>query len=455
MAKITEKIDLYKAIFNNANDAIFIHGLEGSFIDVNETACKRLGYSKEELLKLSPKDIDSAEFAEQVDEKIHALYSNGKMVFETIHITKDGKRIPTELSSRIINYRGKKVIMSIARDITRRKKIETDLLKRHHALENSLIAIVIADLEGYITYVNPSFLDMWGYSSKDEVIGRNSIDFWSGNDPINIIRNVRKKGKWQGKLNAKRKDGTDFNVQISASMVLDKDGNRKSMLAWFLDFTEKERMLNDLIQAERRYKLLFETMTQGVVYHDSEGKIILANPAAEKILGKRLGEIINKSSHSPIWKTIHEDASKFRGNKHPAIVSLRTGEPVYNTKMGIYNTQKEEYRWINVNAIPLFHKGLDKPHQVYSIFEDITAQKKAQEELRKNRERLEGILNALTEMVFMINNKHKILWANKIVKLLFGSDTIGKICYKTFYQLDKPYAMYHRANFKGWKSPRN
>ncbi|WP_143743567.1 response regulator [Methanohalophilus halophilus] len=128
----------FHTIFDNAADAIFIHDLEGNFLEINEIACKRLGYTRGELLNLTPMDIDSQANAKDVPEMIEQILKNGSLIFETVHLTKNGKKIPTEISSKVIDYREEKVILSIARDISRRKEAEEQIGKLQHRLHNAM-----------------------------------------------------------------------------------------------------------------------------------------------------------------------------------------------------------------------------------------------------------------------------------------------------------------------------
>lgn len=138
-----------------------------------------------------------------------------------------------------------------------------------------------------------------------------------------------------------------------------------------------------------RYRVLFDTMAHGVVYQDSEGKIISANPAAERILGITLDQMLGRKSMDPRWRAIRPDGSPFPGKDHPAMVSLRTGLPVRDIVMGVFNPGLEEIRWINISAIPLFRPGEDRPFQVYSTFRDITTQVLSEVENRQHLRELE------------------------------------------------------------------
>jgi PAS domain S-box-containing protein len=144
-----------------------------------------------------------------------------------------------------------------------------------------------------------------------------------------------------------------------------------------------------LTRSEQRYRLLFETMSQGVVYQDADGTIIAMNTAAEKILGKTVSEFVGSSSVKEERLTLREDGTVFPGLDHPSMVALRTGREVRDSVMGVYNPREKRYCWIKINAIPLFREQEQKPYQVYTVFEDISERKRAEEALRLAAETFE------------------------------------------------------------------
>lgn len=122
----------YRRLLENGKDAIFIHpvkedGYPCPFTVVNDMACERLGYSREELLKLSPLDIDAPEYSTNLSGVIKTLMSEKQCIFETAHMTRDGRRIPVEVNSQLFMHKGAPTVLSIARDITRRKLAEEAL----------------------------------------------------------------------------------------------------------------------------------------------------------------------------------------------------------------------------------------------------------------------------------------------------------------------------------------
>jgi two-component system CheB/CheR fusion protein len=156
---------------------------------------------------------------------------------------------------------------------------------------------------------------------------------------------------------------------------------RSRLAVSFEDITERKRMEVELRASEDKYRKLFETMAQGVVYQDAKGKIISANPSAERILGLSLDQMVGRTSMDPGWQATREDGTPLSGEDHPSMVALKGGEPVLGFVMGVHNPQFNGVRWILVNATPEFKDGETTPFQVFTTFEDITARKRVQETL--------------------------------------------------------------------------
>ncbi len=122
--KIQESEYKFRTIFNNVNDAIVMHDMDDNILEVNEVACKILGYSLGELLQMSLRDLDALESIVLSPAFIKEQQSCGHALFESVCCCRDGSTIPIEVSNCIIRYDGKPVVLSVIRDITERKKSE-------------------------------------------------------------------------------------------------------------------------------------------------------------------------------------------------------------------------------------------------------------------------------------------------------------------------------------------
>ena len=108
-------------------------------------------------------------------------------------------------------------------DITKRKQAEEELWVKDSAIASSINAIALADLEGNLTYVNLSFLKLWGYDDNKEVLGKPITGFWQLKEKAaEVVEALREGESWKGDLVARGKDGSLFDDQLSANIGTDK-----------------------------------------------------------------------------------------------------------------------------------------------------------------------------------------------------------------------------------------
>ncbi|MGY5875900.1 MAG: PAS domain-containing sensor histidine kinase [Candidatus Thorarchaeota archaeon] len=283
--------------------------------------------------------------------------------------------------------------------------------------------------KGTIIDVNDTALSALGYAREDLVGG--NLEKIYASDSILRMKSLFKSWKKTGSIKEEEmkivtKTGEVRTVLLSASAITDKNGNLLYSLSVQQDITERTRITERLRDSEERYRTLFETMIQGVVYQDASGAIISANPAAQEILGMTLDQMMGRESVDPRWRSIREDGSDFPGDVHPAMISLRTGEPVDNVVMGVFNHTMERYTWINVCAVPLFKPNEEKPFQVYTTFEDITERRALDIRLR---EKGTAIASSVAGIVFA-NLEGIITFVNPAFLKLWGyknqSEVLGR-----------------------------
>jgi len=201
-------------------------------------------------------------------------------------------------------------------------------------------------------------------------------------------------------------------------------------------------------KSEEKYRNLFDTMAQGVVYQTVDGKIISANAAAERILGLTIDQMQGRTSVDPRWKAIKEDGSDYPGNEHPAMISLKKGQPVLNTEMGIYHPKQCKYFWISIDAIPQFRPGEETPYQVYTMFNDITERKEVESALKEAEKKYRSIFQDVPVGIYRTTPDGQIIDANPALVSMLGFSSLQELQERNLEQIDQSENDYRRQEFK-------
>jgi PAS domain S-box-containing protein len=133
--KLRESENRFRMLFNSGTDAILVHELEnsqpGNFLEANDIACQRLGYTREEMFRMTPGNIEASDGDIDINSIRDSLLTHKHVLYEILHVTKAGKKIPVEINSHLIDLDGKPAVLSISRDITERKHLEAQLRQAH------------------------------------------------------------------------------------------------------------------------------------------------------------------------------------------------------------------------------------------------------------------------------------------------------------------------------------
>lgn len=154
-----------------------------------------------------------------------------------------------------------------------------------------------------------------------------------------------------------------------------------------------------VLQQEVSFDVLFNTMPEGVIYEDALGLPFLMNPAAEKLLGLTLKQIRGEAPIDPEFHLIYPDGTLVPIDKHATLTALRTGKPVLNEKIGVYDVIQKKYRWLSFNATPEFGFHHNHPFQVFATFLDITHQVEAEQKLKSQSELLELLVQTSSSYI--------------------------------------------------------
>jgi len=297
-----------QSVIDNANVWLDVLDRDANVLIWNKAAEKISGYSREEVVgsgKIWSWLYPDAAYREEITAKAAAIIEQGEDMedFRTTIRRKDGQsRIISWNSQNLLDDKGSPVgSIALGRDITEYMQTEEALRTKDNAIASSISAIAIADLEGILTYVNSSFVKMWGYDDDKELLGRDVVEFWRTEEEAQeVLESVREEGRWLGEMVAKRKDGSPFDAQLIANLATDETGRPVCMMASFIDITERKRVQEALRNSEEEKAAILNSITTNIAFVNRDLEILWANKAAADSAGKSPEEMVGCKCYA-LW----------------------------------------------------------------------------------------------------------------------------------------------------------
>jgi PAS domain S-box-containing protein len=386
-------------------DAVIITDEKFKICYWNPAAEEIYGWKSSEVIGKTAKEVLRTKFiGNEKPDTSKMLNEKGSYENEFLQFTK--KNFPLYISSKIVTITDESGVInghiSINRDMTSTKNIEKKLKRSYNILnsivENTTDAIYLKNLSGNYIMANTAASKIMGKPVAD-IIGKNDWDLYQKRDADiitredkEIIENVETL-TYEESLYSKR-EGEIRNYITTKGPYMGFDDSILGIFGIGRDITHLKLAEEKIIKSEQRYRRLFETMIQGVIYQDSLGRITAMNPSAEKILGYNLAEIQGKTLLEIVSEPIHEDGSEFLAEEFPSHLALKSGMEIEDVIFGLKTPIG--HKWLSVHAVPLFQDG-DKPFQVYTTFYDVTDKIIGKNKLKISEKRYRSLFNKITE----------------------------------------------------------
>ena len=301
---LKESEQRFRTFFEQGLIGMAITSLEKGWIEVNDILCRMLGYSREEILRMTwtelthPEDIepDLVQFRRMLAGEIKSYTIEKRFIHKTGRIVHTAISVNAQLKA---NSREVENVLAILHDITERKKAEAELTKLSTAIQQSPSVIAITDLQGNIEYVNPKFTELTGYT-LEETKGKNPNILKSGelSDEmyIEFWKTISLGNEWRGEFHNRKKNGELFWEAASVSPIFDKQGKITNYLKVAEDITQRKLAVVELMQSEKRFKRLFDDLGDAVfvtkIGGKNRGRILEVNSAAVKQTGYTKDELL-------------------------------------------------------------------------------------------------------------------------------------------------------------------
>ncbi|MCB0262956.1 MAG: PAS domain S-box protein [Calditrichia bacterium] len=279
----------FRLLFNSGNDAVFVfypdeNGMPGKFIEVNDIACRMLGFTREALMRLSlPQLIQQ----NNPDELLARIIKEKHVLFEETLIPNTGNTIPVEISAHLFKFNRRPAIMAIARDITARRRTEMQLREQAALLDKAQDAILLIDLNNYIVYWNKSAERLYGWKVEEALGNDGFAMLFKRNSPrfAEARQATLKKGEWHGEMRQMTKNQREIVVESRWTLVNNIRRSR-SILIVNSDITERKQIEAQFLRAQRMESI---GSLAGGIAHDLNN-VLAPILTAVQILQVRLGE---------------------------------------------------------------------------------------------------------------------------------------------------------------------
>ncbi|WP_094228161.1 hybrid sensor histidine kinase/response regulator [Methanolobus psychrotolerans] len=261
-----KSLELTSEILEHYPFSIISTDMEGIIINWNKGAEKIFGYTSREALGQHISLIYSDSDLENLNSDIiKPLLEKGDHQEQVRLKRKNGELFISSLSLRIIKDKNGQAcgMAGYTLDITKTVKAEEELFIRNQAIESSVDGIVLLDLEGRITYTNKAALEIWGYGTKDDVIGKCAEDlFYTDYERTEILEILKDQG-FKSERKARRKDGSMVSVWLSTTIIKDIAGKPIAYMGSFMDITERKKAEEELEESEERLRLAMKVSEHG------------------------------------------------------------------------------------------------------------------------------------------------------------------------------------------------
>ncbi len=411
--------DQKQALLQNASDGISIMDSDGKLIEVSDSFCQMLGYTREELIGMHVSQWDVGIPASELMTAVRAKFEQPiRSQFETRYRRKDGSSYDVEISCFPIDIDGETILFNSSRDISERKASESLLRKLSLAVDQNPSSIVITDLDANIEYVNQAFFEATGYA-LDEVIGHNPHLLHSGKTPSTVYQDMwatlTRGDIWKGELINKKKDGTEY---IEASVISPvRQANEKitHYVAIKNDISERKMAELRLQESEQRFRTVADAAPVLIWLANSDKLCIWFNKVWLDFTGRSF-----EQEYGHGWaEGVHPD--DFQRCLDGYVSHFERREPfTMEYRLRRYDG---EYRWIHDHGVPrLSEHGLFEGYIGSCV--DITELLDAKEKLQSSFELFTKLSQSVPGVVYqyqLFEDGHSCFpYASQGIEVIYG-----------------------------------
>ncbi|MDF9797583.1 PAS domain S-box-containing protein [Catalinimonas alkaloidigena] len=395
----------YKVLVDHSIDGIYLLEEDGTILEVNNTACEMLGFSKKERINTNITDCDVH------NNKLNFIQFWSKYdgyqtkLFETVHRHKNGTLIPLEINGISFIQGGKKYIYCIGRDISKRKETEKRLREseEHYRFmtEYSSEMVCLHEPDGTYRYVSPAVKNLLGYD-PEELVGTNPYSLFHPDDQERIRQNSHRlnlegKGSRDTEYRIRRKNGKYIWFETTSDAITDQAGETKYLTTTSRDISERIKAELALKENEEKYRFLAENTSDFVILMNAQGAFTYIPPNIAELTGFSVEEHYKMGSFENILpedRKIVEDIMR----------EINQGAEISRDKfVAEYRIYKKsgEVIWLQTRS-RVIRNDKQEMINILSTSNDITQRKEAEHSLKESEKKFRQLFDNMNE-AFALN----------------------------------------------------
>ncbi|RME94145.1 MAG: PAS domain S-box protein, partial [Verrucomicrobia bacterium] len=381
--ELQAQVDRMNQLLDTTMDGYILADTQGRIIDVNPAYCQMIGWSRQELLRMTIFDVEAMLTPPEIEEKIREMVSAGSARFETRHRRRDGRVIDLDVSITIIRRKPSDLVAAFVRDITATRRTLRALAESEerwrHLFELSAVGRATVSLQGRFLKVNRTFADMLGYE-REELLRMTWMQLTHPEDLEALW------GCFQAMLAGAmpslrhehrlvRKDGSTCWVDLSVVLMRDADGRPAYASVDVVDVTERREAAESIRRAAEEWEVTFNSTRDAILLVDRAGRVLRANRAAGSLFGVS-GDALTGSSGCEVLHPggPHPEGCPFAG-------PLRRSES-RSVTLGWRD------RWLEITTYPVWDDQRPWLGGIH-VIRDITESRRNEEERERMRAQLE------------------------------------------------------------------
>jgi len=420
----------YRALFEQANDAIFLENERQEIIDVNPRACEMFGYTREELMRMRTVDLQPKER--------HDLPMQTAERFETTAQHRDGRVFPVEITLAEVKENTQQLYMTIVRDITDRVEAERALRQEKDRTQKYLdvaeIILLAIDPQGKVSMINQKGCAVLGYE-EEELIGKDWFDTFL---PARVREKTRAEFRkaLDGDLTdfvhkenpVLTKSGEERLISWHNTQLTDEDGNIRALLSSGDDITEQRAAHEALRLGEERYRSVVENSQEAILIVDNNYRINYANRELGQLLGYPTEEIVGRDFREFVdEQSVDLVADRYKRRQRE--------EPVPSRYKFHIVRQSGERRLVEISSSVI----KDSTGNAFTVGQmlDITEREQAIQALRESEERYRSLVEVSPDAIVVVSEE-KLAYVNSAAVKLTGASSTEELLAEDIFRFVVP-----------------